>query len=69
MSDERPFLHELSNPLTTVMMIIDTLLMRLNKSPDSDEHVKAQLKKTMELLNDVRLLLKRRRETLVQRGM
>lgn len=69
MNDERPFLHELSNPLTTVIMIVDTLLLRLSKSPDADEHVKMQLKKTMDLLDEVRLLLKRRRETLVHRGL
>jgi hypothetical protein len=68
MDDERPFLHDLSTPLMTIIMMIDTLQIRMNKAPDADEHVKSQLKKTMELLNEVRLLLKKRRETLIRRG-
>ncbi|MBP6217933.1 MAG: hypothetical protein KA436_05055 [Oligoflexales bacterium] len=64
-SDERKFLHDLSNPLAVVYGNIQLLLAKMDRDPAlPPDFILEKLKKTATYLDKVTILLDQRREWL-----
>ncbi|OFZ54652.1 MAG: hypothetical protein A2428_06305 [Bdellovibrionales bacterium RIFOXYC1_FULL_54_43] len=67
MLNERAFLHAVSNPLSTVHFILDETLESLRLDPNS-KALASQLEEMKKALDQAILLLRERREELIQAG-
>ena len=63
-ADEKKFLHEISNPVSTVFLMVDSVLDSMGKRADADKDELEQLKKAMNSLTRINGLIQDRRNTL-----
>lgn len=66
--DERKFLHDLANPLSTALFLVDVVLESFQIHPDLNQDELHQLRQLFESLDKVKNLIQDRREFLIKRG-
>ncbi len=66
-NDEREFLHSLSTPISTALLLVDSLRDRLKSREDAHDE-QTELAKIYDVLEETAQLLHDRREVLIARG-
>lgn len=67
-TDEKKFLHEISNPISTVFLMVDSVLESMSNRPDANKDELEQLKKAMDSLVRINTLIQNRRGALTQQA-
>lgn len=66
-SEERKFLHDISNPLTIAQGMVDSVIDSLEGVPGVDEKVHTRLEKAVKAMERMAAGIKERREVLIKR--
>lgn len=67
-TDEKKFLHDLANPVSTALFLVDVVLESFQNRPDLNQDELLQLQEICHSLDKVKDLIQDRREFLEKRG-
>lgn len=68
-SDEREFLHDMATPLGTAMLLTDSILEDFQGRDGNDPDDLMRLKEIFQSLEKLNVMLSKRREVLIARGV
>src|SRR5689334_13956231 len=68
-NNERSFIHEIANPLGTALILSETLLEDLESHSDLDPDEKARIAKLNLVLEQLKILIQKRRADLINREL
>jgi hypothetical protein len=68
-NDERKFLHDISSPMGTALLLADSLLENMKNRPDVSPDELAQIGRINEVLEIAGNMIHERRQVLIQRGV
>lgn len=68
-NDERKFLHDISSPVGTALLLIDMIAEGLQEKLPSDANEIQQIAQAAESLDKLKKMIVSRREILIQRGV